>query len=240
MRNSEEKYLYSIIQSITYDPNRLTLYISDDKYIGGVLSPDASNDDMLSKIMAYKTVYVSIIDADNKIKFSLQKAIENTYSDEVQSKFSMFDYPKGKEWEAFYYMENAVFRLSTLWDLLAQLYRLKYLPNEKAERVYHKQFFEENKKESQFSQDATVIVDYFNEKNNTEGLDGWKGNYGYVNELRNKLTHRNAPTISIGSSFDFNIKDHPSFQLKRIVEDYNQVSLFIEEILQIIMQEIDG
>ncbi|MGL5086852.1 MAG: hypothetical protein ACRC68_14270 [Clostridium sp.] len=45
------------------------------------------------------------------------------------------------------------------------------------------------------------------------------------------MTHRNSPNITVISDYDFNFKSHPSFLLKRIIEDYSVVSKYIKEFL---------
>jgi hypothetical protein len=45
------------------------------------------------------------------------------------------------------------------------------------------------------------------------------------------MTHRNSPNVAVISDFDMNLKHHPAFQLKRIIEDYAVVSQYIKEIL---------
>lgn len=41
----------------------------------------------------------------------------------------------------------------------------------------------------------------------------------------------NSPNVAKISDYDFNLKNHPSFMLKRIVEDYVVVSNYIGKIL---------
>lgn len=52
------------------------------------------------------------------------------------------------------------------------------------------------------------------------------------------MTHRNSPNVSIISDYDTNFKQNPSYMLKRIIEDYNVVSKYISEILNIVEKEI--
>lgn len=51
------------------------------------------------------------------------------------------------------------------------------------------------------------------------------------------MTHRNSPNVAVASNLDFNLKHHPSFVLKRLVEDYAQVFYFINNILNEAMEE---
>ena len=65
----------------------------------------------------------------------------------------------------------------------------------------------------------------------------WKGDHKYINECRNKMTHRNSPNVNAMSDFDLNFKDSPDFMLKRIIDDYNVASNYIKEILDRIEEE---
>lgn len=51
------------------------------------------------------------------------------------------------------------------------------------------------------------------------------------------MTHRNSPTVGVMSDFDINLKMHPSFILKRIIEAYSVVSKKILEILNLIEKD---
>ena len=52
------------------------------------------------------------------------------------------------------------------------------------------------------------------------------------------MTHRNSPNISVLSDYDMRFKDHPSFMLKRIIEDYVTVSKYLGEILDEIEKDL--
>ena len=52
------------------------------------------------------------------------------------------------------------------------------------------------------------------------------------------MIHRNSPNVPVMSDFDTNLKNHPVFQLKRIIEDYAVVSQYIKEILDEIEEEV--
>ena len=60
----------------------------------------------------------------------------------------------------------------------------------------------------------------------------------YVNDIRNKMTHRNSPNIAVMSDYDMNFKQHPTFIIKRILEDYVTASKYMKEILDEIEKEV--
>ncbi|MEG1471944.1 MAG: hypothetical protein RSD76_05830, partial [Clostridia bacterium] len=66
----------------------------------------------------------------------------------------------------------------------------------------------------------------------------WQGNHMFSNNLRNKMTHRNSPNVAVMSDFDMNLKYHPTFQLKRVIEDYVVVSKYITDILNQIENDV--
>ena len=72
-------------------------------------------------------------------------------------------------------------------------------------------------------------------KKDCEGA--WKGNHDFMDEYRNKMTHRNSPNVAVASNLDLNLKHHPTFILKRMVEDYVQAFRFIGDILKESMEE---
>lgn len=236
--NKEVEYLLSKMNEIYYNENRFRVLIEKDKYIFGVVSAE-NEPSYISKIIQYKTIYETICDLDFKIKLSFKKAIEYAYSTNVQEQFSLLKNSSVEEIYSYYYIENALFRTSSLWDMLAQLYRLYYQINVKPNEVYYNQIFNPKSRYSKnFKKKATLISNYLKQEDDTAVNGEWKGNHKFVNACRNKMTHRNSPNITVLSNFDVNFKHHPTYLLKRIVEDYNVVSKFISDIMDDIEKEI--
>ena len=86
----------------------------------------------------YKTLYDTIVDLDRKSKSHLTLLYVGCSFN--IDKFNMVGLPSSEE-EAIYYTENAVFRTSFLWDLLAQLYNVKHKQNNNPDKVYYSQLF---------------------------------------------------------------------------------------------------
>jgi hypothetical protein len=177
----------------------------------------------------------------NEIKYSIEfvdfctakfrESIKYSYSESVEKEFGMFKPPSEEEYLAFYYIENALFRTSSLWDILAQLYRLFYNIKVTKEAVYYKKIFDPTKCLSDnFKNKAKEIHTYINE-DEIEGAVECKGNHAFTNEFRNKMTHRNSPSITTCSNFDMNLKEHPVTVIEKILQDYKVVSKYINEIL---------
>lgn len=223
----EKSYLTALINQIQYDPTRFIVKTESDKYIFGMCSPDPN--DPLSKFFMYKTLFDSIHNIDKKIKYSFEHSLSFAYSDAVFKNFKMFSSSPEEE-KAYYYLENALFRTSTLWDLLAQIYNIICDANLSIDRIHYKHFFTNySQKDTLLKDNLKAIKAYIDQPNNTDTLTLWEGNHSFCNQLRNKITHRNTPTVNTASNFDFSLKDHPTYLLKRVIEDYYVVSNFIRE-----------
>lgn len=228
----EIQYLSSLIDSVHYLPNAFTIIQNDGKYIFGITSAP-SHELPIAKILEYKTLYETLCDLDAKVKYSLEMAIKYAYSRSAIKNFHMIKKPVGKELLAYYYIENAVFRTSSLWDILAQFYRTMYALDIPYDKVYYKAIFNpQNSHCSKFKDAAEEIHAYLiEEEDDINGDDPWKGNHAVVNEYRNKMTHRNSPNVSVASNLDFNLRLPPTLILKRVIEDYEKASRLLKEVI---------
>lgn len=237
----EIEYLKSKLNEIQYDENLFKVMIGENKFIFGITSIDNDIAAGLGKIMQYNTLYQTLVDLDIKIKISFSEAIRFAYSENVLKNFSIIEMKTDEEIWAYYYIENALFRTSSLWDMLAQFYRLYFNVRIEAHRVYYNKMFNPNSPLSKdFKEQAIIISDYLNQEDDITINGEWKGNHKFVNEIRNKMTHRNSPNVSVVSDFDVNFKHHPSLLIKRIIEDYNKASKFILIILEEIVNDISN
>ncbi|MBR0598588.1 Cthe_2314 family HEPN domain-containing protein [Sinanaerobacter chloroacetimidivorans] len=227
----EKNYFKSQLSKVNYNPSRFQLMIGEDKFLFGVISANDC-EAPFGKLMQYKTIYDTLRDLDWKTKLSFNKAIKYAYAESIQKDFSLIKTESDKEILAFYYIENALFRTLSLWDMLAQLYRLFYNIDLPKEKVYYKQIFDPKLKHcDKFKTKATEIYEYLGQVNDIDCEGEWKGNHNFCNVLRNQMTHRNSPNVAVMSDYDLNLKHHPIFLLKRIIEDYVAVSQYIKDIL---------
>lgn len=234
---NEIKYLSSLIDSVHYTPNAFTIIQNDGKYIFGITSVP-NYEIPLAKILEYKTLFDTLCDLDAKVKYSLKLAIKYSYSRYTIKKFNMLKKPQGKEWLAYYHIENAAFRTSSIWDVLAQFYRTRYDIAIDFDRVNYKKIFDPSKDYcTKFKNTAEIIHAYIKEEDNSDCEGTWRGNHIFVDGYRNKMTHRNSPNVAVASDLDFNLKHHPTFILKRLVEDYVQAFHYISDILKEAMEE---
>jgi len=234
--NSEMKYLQDKLEEVSYNDKRFTFMCGNNKYIFGIVSPQGE-ETSLAKIMQYKTIFDTLKDMDYKIKLSFQKAIDNAYSNVVQKNFSVFQSGTEEETLSYYYIENALFRTISLWEMLAQLYRLYYKVKIEKKEVEYKKFFNSSISNYSFKIKAREINSYLYQKDDINLMGEWRGNHKFVNGCRNKMIHQNSPTVAAMSDYDINLKNHPVFFIKRIIEDYVVVSRFINDILDKIDEE---
>lgn len=110
------------LDSIQYSENRFKLWMEDGRTVM-VLSPSRVNDPK-GTISMMRSVYKSVLELDWKIKVSLSIAAVHILKDDENVNYCLpTDYSRKV---ATYYIENALFRLTSLWDMLAQGYRVLY------------------------------------------------------------------------------------------------------------------
>lgn len=245
----ELQYLSDLIGEIKYKEFP-SLQVAEGKYIKGIISPKKHRDNS-SKLFEMQTVFDTIVDIDMKIKYSFQNSMEFAYSKEIIDNFNPMIEVTIPERTAYYFIENAIFRVSTLWDLLAQLYNLQYDVGMKPKEIQYNKFFKghpcikgRRKKTilhnlSKIEKELLPIKNYLKQDDNINLEDLWEGNHKYLNEIRNQMTHRNGLSVVSYSNFDLNLKSHPQFMLKRIIEDYYIVSKFILSILDTALNDLN-
>lgn len=189
----------------------------------------------------YKTLYDTIVNLDCNIKKSFDLALKWEYSTDIK-KFNMIGSPSAEEKGAIYYTENAIFRIAALWDLLAQLYNVKYKNNKNPDKVYCHILFHNDAQGKRPNLLAKLIYEYISEEEDEEHQyeedEFWKGNHKYVEAFRNKMTHRNSPNIATFSNYDIELRMPMRYVLKRVIEDYIKASEFISAMLEKIVADI--
>ena len=237
--HAEEKQLRDLYESVQYNPNLFKVYIGEGKYVMGYMSSNPDDNPDKSFFM-YKTLYDTIVDLDGKIKKSFDLALRWEYSSNIDH-FNMVRTPSVVEKEAIYYTENAVFRISALWDLLAQLYNVKYKNNRNPEKVYYQTLFHndtQGKHPNPFAQKVYAYITQAEEENRVyEDSEFWVGNHRYVAEYRDKMTHRNSPNVPTMSNYAFELRMPMRYVLKRAIEEYVKASEFIKQLLDEIISD---
>lgn len=212
------------LDSIQYSENRFKLWMEDGRTVM-VLSPSRVNDPK-GTISMMRSVYKSVLELDWKIKVSLSIAAVHILKDDENVNYCLpTDYSRKV---ATYYIENALFRLTSLWDMLAQGYRVLYdvkknLKGKKIDidHVKYKNFFDQTKTpHTDFEDEANRIFDYITKN----------CNHRTTNELRNQMAHKFTPNLFYASNYTVNVPYPMSFQITTILEDYIKVTKFLSEL----------
>lgn len=234
MKEFEREYFKSLISKVK----------SIDLIIEGIYIIGNKNaDEKTNSLVYYNDVdswlrNINYINEQVKITAGLLFEVleKNNY---VDSSFSESENKK-----AYYHIENIMFRISILWDLLAQLTNSVFQTNENIDKIQHWKFFSKysescRKKEVIYSF-AKSVNNYFNENDYDQVQDIWKGNFKFCKNLRNSFAHSLNPHIVNFNNgkfkFDkkvnkgFNLAMHPLYETKRILEDFIRVNEFIIEI----------
>jgi hypothetical protein len=235
MNKQEIEYLESLLIDVENEIGDTQIPYSEGKVVIGMIG-----EGILDEYFKCKSIIDTVINLDKKVIYSLKKAISYSYCEEVTKNFNLTDKISEEEFLSFYYIENAMYRTSTLWDCLAQLYNLHNSLGYDIEKIYYKTFFNNLGQSKYYKLDPLVleINSYLTEDDDTSSSGRWIGNHEYIKRYRNKMTHRNSPDVLSFSSYDLNIKSHPRFVLKRLVEDYNKGIQFFIEIVKRVKEKL--
>jgi hypothetical protein len=195
----------------------------------------------LSEVQSYNAWIIKINSLCKKILLSLKNAIQ--YSAKLQD-FNPFTDKSEDEFIAQYFIENAVYRLISLWDVLAQLTNMHFECGVPIKNVMYKRFFSNESQVAQKDINEFVLFrkrveSYISENDDTSSDGPWKGNHIYISDsIRNPLVHRNDPHEFSVLDGEVNLIDHPIFELKRIIEDFMTVNDLIDDLLKRISVEV--
>jgi len=235
----EKKYL---IDNVKAAKQNRSIYVDEFIYL-----PPHGKENEISRIHTIDAWITKINSLSSKIYLSFNQSIE--YCSEIDdSKFSMVKREKTKEeFMCYYFLENGIYRLISLWDVLAQLSNICFETGVNKSQIGYKKFFigkktNSNKDitvsalmEKRFNDFSNMVSNYINEKDdiNVDGV--WKGNHNYISRnIRNPLVHCEDPHEFSVLDCEINFINHPLYELKRATEDYAKVDKFLTEILDII------
>lgn len=232
MGEKEKEYLNSLLNAVN-DYEKYT----ENFYVYGNID---KNDSM--KEIAFYGDLDSWLNNINYLNQQIKYTAEVVLGILEDKKDVEFDIYGTSHRDTYYYTENMMFRISILWDLLAQMFNSAFDLNAKIDEIHHYTFFQKYQAKSRrsypYRELAKKVYDYFEEKDSIqEGL--WKGNFKYCKQLRNDFTHSLNPHIMNVNNGNFNNKnkrgmnmaEHPLFELKRLLEDFTKVNYFISVLL---------
>lgn len=238
----EKHYLYSVYRDKLPDKNPFLIHIENGAEIFIVVPENDTSFEKLDTLTKYKELYKTAIDLKKKIIYALDNAIEYAYSCNLQNQYNLLSSSGNEEWLAYYNIENALFRVEALWDILGHFYNIKYNLGIEINRVYHNRIFSNWEKyvsiywDNNPPEDAKKIILYLNESDDTETEGEWKGNYHFINSLRNNMTHKISISQSTMSSYaSLELKHHPTFILKRLCENFATLESYIDDVCNSIL-----
>lgn len=190
-----------------------------------------------ARLFACKAYYNTILDLVAKIKLSYFTACHNgLVISDVQ--YNPFDAPTENETLGGYFAENAAFRISILWDILAQLYNIKFNCNLPENKINYQRLF--HNKAQTGEPFAKKIYTYISEVDTDDPLNDtkyWPGNHQYVVNFRNSLAHRNSPNVTTITATTHALRPPVIYVFKRVIEDFSIVCEFLWEALESIHNE---
>lgn len=147
---------------------------------------------------------------------------------------------KSKEEAGFeYFFENAVYRLITLWDMLAQVCNIYFETNLSSDLIAYKLYFESrNRNKKVINASDQKKEEFIKFRKKVKKYIKQEENHDYIsNKIRNPLIHNHNPySFSIIDNM-LNTRNIPLCDLIRVIEDYKRVSDYINEVKRLIEDE---
>lgn len=233
MAKDGKEYLIELVNAIICMPNVFRISVEGGKFLLSI----STKDQMTSDWYAVSAIYDSICENDKRIKFAFEQAISFNLPETMEG-YKPFSKLTEEEDIALYHVENIVFRVSILWDLLAQLCNVIYQTNVEVERVYYKKYFDKYSKGESSIKIVQEIKSYIDETENSESdINPWPGNHAFLNEYRNQMTHRVSPNITSISTLGITLRHPTMYVLYRAIEDYYKVSSFLCSLINSFLKE---
>ena len=239
MINEEDKILIEkLINEYEIKIDNFHINLENNKYISGIFGNVNSD---IKKVFRYNHFLESINDLSHKTKKSIEKCVEAYQETNIKDFNPMSNQISKKENEAYYYMENALFREVILWDSLAQLYNLYYDRGIDVEKIHYKKVIERLSQKNINEIDFAEILRYLKEDYNIGENNIDKGIHKCISNVRNQMTHRFSIAIT---AFSENCKENATLRampdlIYKIAKDYNIVQKYLVQIIKMITKEID-
>lgn len=211
---------------------------------GYIYMPAYGEEDNISRVHTIEGWINKINSMNRKIELSFREAIEWAKKMDF-SISSLLKMQKDYEEEMCdYYIENAVFRLITLWDLLAQLSNIYYETGLESSNIGYKKYFigrmgndrtrlkQDMGGDKDFNKFAKTVKAYIREEDDINLEGAWKGNHTYISDIvRNPLTHKHDPHSFSVIEGDMHLSEIPIISIKRGLEDLIKVNEFIRIVI---------
>lgn len=227
MAQEGRKYLSSIVNSVICLPDAFRIGFGKEKIIFSIMGKDATT----NEYFAVSAIYDSICDIDSKIKHAFNSVLVCDFPESMKD-YAPFSTPTESEKLAIYHVENMVFRISILWDLLAQLCNVIFRTGIEPEKIHYIRYFRNHATGNNAIPICKEIVEYLDEEDDASAdVNPWPGNHAYLNSFRNQMTHRVSPNISSMSMLGATLRPPVVYVLHRATEDYYKVSVFLSSLI---------
>lgn len=233
MAQTGKEYLSELVNAVICTPNAFRISIEGGKYLLSISTDDQKTSDWY----AVSAIYDSICEVDKRIKYAFEQAILYNLPETLEG-YKPFSKLTEEENIALYHVENIVFRVSILWDLLAQLCNILCHTGLSVEQVYYNRYFDKYSKGENAFEIIKEIKTYLDETENFDSdANPWRGNHTYLNDYRNQMTHRVSPNVTSISTLGITLRLPVMYVLHRAIEDYYKVSSFLCHIINTFLDE---
>ncbi|MDD2258983.1 MAG: Cthe_2314 family HEPN domain-containing protein [Bacilli bacterium] len=222
------KFIKEYLANITSLNNVYKFEEEDLSGAGGYILKGTAYEQICNVKIFSHTIY----DLNFKIIYSIKKALyfADLYVFDEDSISCL------KEIKSYYYIENAIYRIISLWDMLGQILNIQYKIEENYERVKYKKILNKLKEENILTRAVSLILNYINEDVDYDDIN--KGNHQFVLKYRNKMAHRNSPNIFAFSNLDDEYKLSPLYLLQRLTLEFNEINNFLYNFIYELYKEI--
>lgn len=216
-----------------------------------IIEPQNSIDKLLSEIQEVNCWIKKI----NYLIYGINKSVLSLLQIVEKEDYIFFPFSRNNtDDECYFHIENAEYRLITMWDTLAQIYNMFYKMGNPIDKINYKKIFNskntklidtkkrfnmiDNKVDSMCKKQFVNICCYIREdiKYNKEN-GNCRGNHKFLSEDRNSFTHRKNPHefSFLNSNEDkksFELPEAPLHIISRLIEDYVVLYQYINFILK--------
>ena len=233
MSRQGKEYLQELVNAVICIPDAFHIKCEEGKFLFSISTDDQETTDYF----AVSAIYDSICAVDEHIKYAFSQAISYDLP-ETPKEYNPFSKPSSDERIALYHTENIVFRVSVLWDLLAQLCNVIYHTGLEPTVIHYNRYFANHVSGEKSFAIAEEINNYLKETDDFDAdVNPWPGNHAYLSEYRNQMTHRVSPNISSMSSLGDTLRPPTLYVLQRAIEDYYKVSSFLCRLINQFLEE---
>lgn len=232
--DEEKQLVIALINENDINIKNLHICFENGKFIAGIFGKNITEE--VKNYFEYNHFIESINDLSKKTKLSIVKCLEAYQKVNYYKYNPMNNCLSENEQDAYYYLENALFREIILWESLAQLYNLYFDMKKDVTKVSYKNVIKKLLEENHSEIDFKTLYDYINEKYNMHNPTLEKGIHDCICQYRHQMTHRYSIAVT-SLSFNTNLRSMPDL-IYKIGKDYNIVIKYLKQIIDMIIDRI--